>query len=214
MNRETLIAELNKADADVETLRSTDSVDADALSTAIVKYEAVLAQLRGFDAKNPVIEADTVAAKDSTFAARAAEALATGTFGVEHRVSIGSAWDDTSVAFPQTAGVVTTPDQPVRFIDTLPTAPATSDTVLYVKETGYLNAAEARLAGDPTAESNIAFAKVSEPIANIATKFVVPEENMRDMPVLESIVTRKGLTGVRRVQNAQLLAAPNATKGV
>lgn len=219
MNREALIAELNKAAAEVSSLRGAETVDADALAAAVVTLEAVRAELKAFDAASTptVIEAAPVASVSKSFGARAAEAITGAADPTATRVTIGSAWDDSTVAFPQNAGVVASVDAPVRFIDTLPTAPATSDAVTFVKEEGFANAAAARLAGDPTAESNITYTKVNLPVANIAHKMVVAEENLADVPVLASRIDAKGVSGVRAAINAQLLAdtdTPNGVKSV
>ena len=214
MTRETLIADLNKAAAEVADLRSTDTVDADALSVAVVKLEAIKAELSAFDVKAPAIVADTTTATADTFGSRAAAAITADAQPGQARVSIGSAWNDTTVAFPQNGGYVAASETPVRFIDTLGTAPATGDAVAFVRESGFENAAAARLAGDPTAESNITLEKVTVPTANVAHKFNIAEENLADAPVLGARIDHYGVSGLRAAINSQALNTSDTTNGV
>lgn len=114
----------------------------------------------------------------------------------------------------QIAGISAKPDAPVRFLDVVPTAVATSDVVTYIKEDGFQNAAAARLAGSTTAESEITFAKVSEPVANTAHLIRVAEETLADAPALSQVIDRRGVSGLRTKLNGNLLASASETNGV
>lgn len=222
MNRENILAEMNKAAAKVAELRSTEAVDVDALSAAVVSLDAVRSELAAFDATAPA----TIAAAPTRTAAesigRAAAAKLTGApVGSEvtvDRTLIADPWGDVSGAqdatFSQNAGLSAGPIAPVRFIDILPTAPASSDSVTYIRETGFTNAAAARLAGSATAESEIALEKIVEPMANVAHKVRATEETLSDNGALATLIDRRGPSGVRAAVNAQALAATNTANGV
>ena len=221
MNRETIISDLNVAAARVAELRAAEVVDADALSDAVVALDACRSELAAFDAKSVTIAPAADRAASVSFGRSAAEKLAGAPVGTSVTIDrtlfadpFGNNNGEQDVTHPQVAPLSTQPDAPVRFVDTLAVAPASSDAVSYIRETGFSNAAAARVAGDPAAESELTFTKVTEPIANIAHFIRVAEETLADNGALSSVIDRRGVSGIRTKIDQQLLAASNAANGV
>ena len=219
MNRESIVAELNRASVKVAEIRSAEVLDVDALSAAVVVIDSCRAELAAYDAKQTVI-VETAPVAELSFGRSAADKLAGSPVGTNVAIErtlfadpFGAAGSQ-DVTHAQVTALVAQPDAPVRFIDTLAVAPATSDAVTYVKETGFTNAAAARIAGSPAAESALAFDKVVEPIANVAHFIRIAEETLADAPALGALIDRRGVAGVRSKLNSQLLATTNATNGV
>ena len=221
MNREHIVAEMNQAAARVAELRSAESVDVDALSGAVIALDACRSELAAFDAKQTVIAATETKTEEVSFGRAAAEKLASAPIGSKTSVErsiIADPWGSVSgrddVTFPQVVGYVTNPDQPTAFLDTLAVAPATSDVVTYVSETGFTNAAAARLAGASTAESDLTFSKVALPVANVAHYIRIAEETLADAPALSQLIDRRGVSGVRRKMNEGLLNVSDQSNSV
>jgi HK97 family phage major capsid protein len=219
--RDSLVTEQNTIVERISELRSAEEVDTDALSAATVALESVRSQIAAIDAITTPAPIEAAAPEaPKSFGARAAEALVGAPIGtsVEVRTLLADPFGEVTgaqdVTFTQTAGYVAQPDAPVRFIDLLPTAPATSDSVTYIRETGFTNAAAARLAGASTPESELSFEKVSEPIANTAHRLRSAEETLADAPALAAFIDRRGLSGVRTAENTALLAASDTANGV
>ena len=215
--RDALIAEQNTLVERISEIRSAEEVDTDALSAATVALESVRSQISAIDATitpAPVEAAAPEAPK--SFGARAAEALSGSPIGTRAVIAdpFGEVEGAQDVTWAQQTSTVLGPDAPVRFIDIVPVATATSDSLTYIKETGFENAAAARLAGSPAAESELSFDKVTEPIANVAHYLRAAEETLADAPALAEAINRRGLSGLRSKVNSSLLAAANDTNGV
>jgi HK97 family phage major capsid protein len=220
MNRDQLTAELNKLSNRSAELRSADA-STDEILDITARINAVRSEISVIDAREattPVVESAPVAPQ--SFGRSAADVLAgapVGTSTTIDRAIVADPFGEVSTAdvtYAQQTGFVAGVDAPVRFIDVLPTAVASSDAVTYVKETGFDNAAAARLAGSSTPESELSFTKVTEPIANIAHRVRVAEETLADAPALGAIIDRRGVSGVRSKLNNSLLGASNDTNGV
>lgn len=215
--RDSLVSEQNTLVERISELRSADEVDADAVSAATVELEAVRSQIAALDSLTPapVIEPAAPEAPKS-FGARAAEVLTGAPIGTRAVIAdpFGEVEGAQDVTWAQQTGAVVAPDAPVRFVDIVPVATATSDSLTYIKETGFDNAAAARLAGSNAAESELTFDKVTEPIANIAHYLRAAEETLADAPGLASVIDRRGLSGVRSKVNGSLLAAADDANGV
>jgi HK97 family phage major capsid protein len=216
--RDAIVTNLNKATEELDALTGAEERDTDAISGAVVNLEALRSRLAAHDALNTpaTIEAATPEAPKS-FGQRAADALVGAPIGTRTLLAdpFGDASGAQDVTWAQNnPGIVTGPDAPVRFVDILPVASATSDAVTYIRETGFDNAAAARLAGSNAPESELSFEKVTEPVANIAHFIRVAEETLSDNGALGAVIDRRGISGVRSKVNGSLLAASNATNGV
>lgn len=221
MNRETIITDLNVAAARVAELRAAEVVDADALSAAVVALDACRSELAAFDAKSAPVAPAADTATVATFGRSAADKLAGAPIGTNVTVDrvlfadpFGNDNGEQAVTHPQVAPISAQPLAPTRFVDTLATAPASSDAVSYIRETGFANAAAARVNGSPAAESEMSFTKVTEPIANIAHYIRVAEETLNDNNALSAVIDRRGASGVREKVDQQLLAGTSAANGV
>lgn len=219
LTRDTLIGQMNEAAEAIATARTAD--DTEAIAAAVVRFDALERELKALDARTPQVTAvETTEVK--TVGRAAADVLAGAPLGSSFAIQrtlladpFGAAAGAQDATLPQQlTTIVAQPDAPVRFIDTLPTAPATSDTVTYIKETGFTNAAAARLAGSSTPESEIQVDRVSEPIANVAHRARAAEETLADNSALGALIDRRGVTGVRQVANAQLLSGSNTSNGM
>ncbi len=223
MNRDAILAAINVATERLADLSSAEERDADAVQAATIDLAAARERLAAHDAtvERPAPHAEIVDEAPASFGRAAADAIAgkpRGTETVIERTLIadpfGSVVSAQDATLPQHVSLVPAVDAPVRFIDVLARATATSDTVTYIKETGFTNAAAARLAGASTPESELELEKVSEPIANVAHRIRVAEETLSDNSALSAIIDRRGIGGVRKVINNQLLAASNTSNGV
>lgn len=221
MNRDQLMAELNTLASRSAELRSAES-NTDELVEVTARIQAVRSEIAVLDAREAAVVVEPTAPEaPKSFGRSAAEKISgapVGTTAHIERAIIADPYGEVSgaadVTFPQVAGLVVNPDVPVRFLDTLAVASATSDAITFVKETGFTNAAAARLAGADADESDITFNKVSLPVANVAHFLTVAEETLADAPALGSLIDRRGVGGVRSKINSSLLGAADDTNGV
>lgn len=216
--RDELNAELNTKMARAAELRGVEGATDEliAVTAEIRSIREELDIIAARDAAVAPVEAAPAAPK--SFARAAAEELTGKPVGtsVTVRATIANPFGegDQVTAAQQVPGISAAPVAPTNFLDVIPTAPATSDNVIYIKETGFTNSAAARLAGDPTAESLLSFDKVVEPVANTAHKIRVAEETLADQAALAGVISRRGISGVRSKLNGNLLASTSETNGV
>jgi HK97 family phage major capsid protein len=220
LTRDNLIGELNKAAEAIATARSTD--DTEAIAAAVVRFDSIERELKALDRTAPQVSVIDETPEVKSFGRSAADKLTGAPIGSSVSLErtlladpFGQAEGAQDAVLPQQlTQIVGKPDAPIRFIDTLVTAPATSDTVTYIRETDFTNAAAARLAGSTTSESFVNVEKVSEPIANVAHRIRAAEETLADNTALGALIDRRGAFGVRNVANAQLLANANTPNGM
>lgn len=219
--RDELNSELNKLTARAAELRGAEE-GTDELISVTAEIRSIQAELEVLAAREvPAAPVETVVEAPKSLGRTAADQLSGAPVGTSVRVEraiIADPWGDVAgaadVTWPQVTPFVAAPQAPVRFIDILRTAAATSDAVTYVKETGFENAAAARLAGDPAAESMITFEKVSEPVANVAHFIRIAEETLSDASYLSSVIDARGIGGVRSKINSMLLASSSGANAV
>jgi HK97 family phage major capsid protein len=219
--RDALVADLNKATETLSSIRTAETADASEMTDAIVRVDAIRSEIAAFDAAAPAHIPAAPATASESFGRSAADRIVAAPLGTEVKLSrtlfsdpFANGNGEQDATFTQNAGVVTNPDQPLRFIDILPVAPATSDSVTYIKESGFENAAAARVTGDSTPESHLSVEKVVEPVANVAHRIKAAEETLSDSTSLGALIDRRGVRGVRAALNAQLVAAANTPNGV
>lgn len=217
--RETLVGDLNVANDKVNELRAAGA-PADEIAAATVTLKSIEAQISALDAREAAV-VETAPEAPSSLGRTAADALSGAPVGTSVKLDraiiadpFGSVSGRQPVTWAQQADYVAGVDAPVTFVDTLPRYTATSDSVTYIEETGFTNAAAARLAGSNAAESEITFQKVVLPVANVAHRIRIAEETLADNAQLSQVIDNRGVFGVRKVMNTQLLAASNATNGV
>lgn len=214
-NRDALNAEFNVLAARAAELRGVEG-STDELIDTQARMATIKTELDVIASREVPAPVETAPVAPVSLGRAAAEKLAGAPVGtsadIEARTIIAGPTAD--VVWPQVAGFVAAPQAPTRFIDMLRVASATSDLVTYVKETGFENAAAARLAGDPAAESNLTFEKVAEPIANVAHFIRIAEETLSDAGYIASVIDARGISGVRSKINAALLAATSGANSV
>lgn len=221
LKRDQLTGELNKAAEAIATARSTN--DTEAIAAAVVHFDALERELKALDRTAPQVTAVEVQTPEvKSFGRSAADKLVGAPMGTTISLErtlladpFGQVVGAQDATLPeQLTRLARKPDAPIRFIDTLPTVQANSDTIVYVRETGFDNQAAARLAGAPASESIISVERVSEPVANIAHILRAAEETVADNPALGALIDDRGVYGVRDIANRQLLANANTPNGM
>lgn len=104
-------------------------------------------------------------------------------------------------------GVVAAPNQRLRIRDLLTWGRTTSNSIEYVKETGFTNAA-AVVAENPSnakPESGIVFDAASAPVVTIAHWLHATKQVLADIPMLQSYINNRLIYGLKLVEDRQLL---------
>lgn len=105
------------------------------------------------------------------------------------------------------AGVVATPNQRLFIRDLLTWGRTASNSLEYVKETGFTNSANV-VSENPSAEkpeSNITFDLDSAPVATIAHWIRASKQVLADVPMLQSYINGRLLYGLKLKEELQLL---------
>jgi HK97 family phage major capsid protein len=109
-------------------------------------------------------------------------------------------------------GIIAPPDRPMTVRDLLMPGRTDSNSVEYVKETGFQNNAApvAETTGDPTSapekpQSDLSFELVQTPVRTIAHHIIASKQVLADVPLLQSYIDGRLRYGLTYVEEAQLL---------
>jgi HK97 family phage major capsid protein len=112
-------------------------------------------------------------------------------------------------------GIVPLPTRPLTVRQLLASGTATSNLIIYMKETTFTNAAAAVAEGAAKPESAIAFDQAQDPVVKLAHWIPVSEEMLEDVPQIRSYIDARLLVGLGLTEEDQLLngsgVAPNMT---
>lgn len=97
------------------------------------------------------------------------------------------------------------PMEPNRIRDAIPTLPTTKETIQYLEETVFTNAAATVAAGDPKPESAITFVLRRVPVEVLATWIPIHNQLLDDIPSLRAYVEQRLRDGIMDEEDAQLL---------
>jgi HK97 family phage major capsid protein len=102
-------------------------------------------------------------------------------------------------------GILALPTRPLVMADLIAPGTTESNTVVYMKETSFTNAADTVAEGVAKPESTLIFDAVSDPVRKIATWIPVTEEMLEDVPALQSYIDTRLRLGVQLAEDDQLL---------
>ncbi|MDO6587336.1 phage major capsid protein [Salipiger sp. 1_MG-2023] len=111
-----------------------------------------------------------------------------------------------SVLVPeQQSGMVTPPQQELRIRNLIPSGQTTSNSIRYIRETGFTNSAAPVAEGALKPQSELTFGEVTTPVQKIAHWFRVAMEVLDDAPMMRSYIDGRGRYGLNLVEETQLL---------
>lgn len=103
--------------------------------------------------------------------------------------------------------------KPLRIADLLASGTTDSNSIVYMKESTFTNAAATVTEGDPKPESTLIFDQVTDAVRKIAHWLPVTEEMLEDVPAIRSYIDMRLRLGVELEEEDQLLngdgTAPN-----
>lgn len=103
-------------------------------------------------------------------------------------------------------GIIQAPNQRLTIRDLLPVFPTNSNTIEFVKETGYTNAAGYQVnEGDAKPESALTFALSSVSVKTIAHWIPASKQILSDAPQLQAYIDSRLRTGLKLYEESQLL---------
>lgn len=108
------------------------------------------------------------------------------------------------------AGIVATPDRRLTVRDLLASGTTNSNSITYIRETGFTNAAAAQVAeGDLKAQSDLKFDEQSVNVKTLAHWVKASRQILDDAPMLESYIRGRLMYGLKLVEEQQLLNGDN-----
>src|SRR4051812_476352 len=106
----------------------------------------------------------------------------------------------------RTPGIVTAPQRELTIRDLIMPGRTDSNSVEYVKETGYQNLAAAVAEGALKPQSDLAFDLLTSPVRTLAHWFLASKQVLADIPLLQSYIDTRAIYGLKYVEEAQILA--------
>ncbi len=103
-------------------------------------------------------------------------------------------------------GYVPSPTRPIAVIDQLPIFPTTQNSVVYMLETTFTNAAAEKAEGDAALESTLQLTETSEPVQEVATYIPTSKIQLEDVPFAEAYLTARLNFMVRQRLDSQILS--------
>lgn len=103
-------------------------------------------------------------------------------------------------------GIMRAPDRALVIRDLLSVGRTTSNSIEYVQETGFTNAAAPVAEGAQKPESSLEFNLVSTPVRTIAHWIQASKQVLQDVPALQSYIDTRMRFGLALVEEAQILA--------
>jgi len=130
-----------------------------------------------------------------------------GSFTVKAAITREDASAGALIEHQRVQGIVATPNQRLFLRDLLNFAPATSDTVDYVRETGFTNNAGivAENPADPKPESSLAFELDSSKMHTVAHWIRASKQVLRDASQLQAYINGRLMYGLKIKEELQLL---------
>lgn len=101
--------------------------------------------------------------------------------------------------------IIVEPSRPQRVRDLLTVIPTTAETILFVKETSFTNAAAGVAEGDVKPQSAFIFDDDSESVKTIAHWIPVNRQVLSDLTMLEAYLEQRLTEGLKLVEDVQLL---------
>jgi HK97 family phage major capsid protein len=230
VDRENLMAELNKLAANAAELRSADTTDTDAILDVTARINAVRAELSVIDARD--IPAAPVAAP-SAHKSFGSAAVETGVFDrgvgasvvVERDIFTGTGVAGAlDIIVPDfTPGIDARPRAALTLLDVMPAVPTSSDTVVFFVQTGFTNNAAGvprRVTANGSSTygsyqlSDIEIVKKTAAVAKIGHALITDEDSLADRDGLSALLNSEGVYGVREAVERQLLGASDTANGL
>jgi len=241
MNREHLLAELNKVAARAAELRTAETLDVAALDAVESVRASLLNELASLDAATPAV-AITPAAAPVTRSTVARRAIESGVFAralngekVEATIDIsdvrdaldiftdpnGASGSSPIVAPDFVNGIALKPVAPLTLLNYIPQSSTSSDTVVVFVETGFTDntGAVARRSGTPAdfaayTESGITFTRLVQTVAKVGTVFRTDSSTLADQAQLTSVIENRLVYGIKNNLIAQMVAASDTPNGI
>lgn len=102
-------------------------------------------------------------------------------------------------------GMVHAPERKLTVRDLIAPGTTTSNTVEWPEETDYTNGAQPQTEGETKGESDLKFELRTAKVQTIAHTFTASKQILDDAPALASYIGNRGVAGLKRVEEAQLL---------
>lgn len=107
-------------------------------------------------------------------------------------------------------GIIATPDRRLTVRDLLASGTTNSNSITYIRETGFTNAAAMQVAeGDLKAQSDLKFDEQSVNVKTLAHWVKASRQILDDAPMLESYIRGRLMYGLKLVEEQQLLNGDN-----
>ena len=107
-------------------------------------------------------------------------------------------------------GIIATPDRRLTVRDLLASGTTNSNSITYIRETGFTNAAAMQIAeGDLKAQSDLKFDEQSVNVKTLAHWVKASRQILDDAPMLESYIRGRLMYGLKLVEEQQLLNGDN-----
>lgn len=132
------------------------------------------------------------------------------TVGMKTLMTTTAGFAPESIRLP---GFVEAVTRPLQLLDIIPMARTGYDSVTYMEETTRTHAAAEKAEGAAYAESTFAFTEKSSPVRKITDSLPVTDEQLEDVPMMQSYINGRLTFGVRQRLDGQCLigdgTAPN-----
>lgn len=132
-------------------------------------------------------------------------------FGMHIKATVSSLTTDAAgsagalVSPDRRAGIFAMPSRPLAVRDLLAQGTTGSNTVTYVRETGFNNNAKAKGEGEAFEYSDLKFTEVETTVKNIGHLLKASKNILSDAPQLESFINQRMVYGLKEVEDRQLL---------
>lgn len=103
-------------------------------------------------------------------------------------------------------GIVAGPDRPFMVRDLIMPGRTDSNSIEYVRESGYQNMAAAVAEGGNKPQSDLSFDLVTTTVKTIAHWFRASKQVLADVPLLQSYINGRAIYGLKYVEENQILA--------
>lgn len=180
------------------------------LQARLVEVEQKLARRAGGDEQARKSNGELLVESDE-FKALQARGKGSARLSVKAITSITSATTGTGgvgagIRPDRLAGIITPPERQMTVRDLLMPGRTDSNSVEYVKETGYQNSAAPVAETTLKPQSDLAFSLVTTPVRTLAHWFLASRQVLSDIPLLQSYIDNRARYGLAYVEESQILA--------
>lgn len=119
-----------------------------------------------------------------------------------------SGWAPENIRLP---GYVGAPTRPLSIIDYIPIFPTAQNSVAYMKETTFTNAAAAKSEGNAAAESALALTATTQAVEEISTFVPTSKVQLEDVPLVEAYLNNRLAFMVRQTLDSQIVEGDGNT---